>query len=209
MKKRKNQLEESYHFKEELGSHSFIYKGKKAFILNINENITLISSFMKYRKELSDRTNLIHQNKSVNFDDYYKFLLNCMGIIGNMLDDEKMGSITAYLDHIWNGINKIIENKDITNFAKAVGEISDIITMIDFVTEKSLNKIDQSDIKLAIAQAAINEYNPNLEVLDVLEITDDGSIKRLKIKQSEMDKPESKEQQYDLKHMIPLNTKEI
>jgi len=202
---RRNQLEESYHFKEELDCFSFIYKGKKAFILNIKENPLLIGPFMTHRKKLANKIAMIDADKSNKIKDYYEYLLKCIPIIANMLDNKKMGSVTAYLDHIWSGLEEIVENDDKKEFVKYVNEISDIVSMIDLTTEHYLNNMNQSDIQTAITSHVIKQINPDLEVIDILEITKDGTIKKLNIKATET----NKKQLIDLASMKPLNTKEI
>ena len=209
-----NQLEENYHFN--LENFSFIYNEKKAFIVDIREQRNILSPFLYYRKELSDYIDVFYLPSNGGFaivEQFNTYLGKSMQIIANMLDSTRMGSIESYLDHIWKEFDLAIDALDsIEPMQIFVNNLSSIITMIDYSLEFQLSKMTEKEKNIGLISNAIKNINPDLEVIDVLEITPDGSIKRLKIKETVTgrttnDKPNSIE--IDLKNIKTLNTKAI
>jgi hypothetical protein len=218
--KRINQLEENYHFN--LKEYSFIYKGKKAFINNLIEKITMISPFIYFRKELDQHINTFELEKIVsNPKDFHNYIQKCMSIIGNMLDSEQMGSVESYLNHIWDSFDKALnDEKSINSMQDFVNDLSAIITMIDFSVEMQLSTVSQLQREGLVAQSLLQNQNPDLEIGRFFSIGNDGTIERFNIEdvnrvitgRTTSNKPnysEKPREQIDLSKVKPLNTKEI
>jgi uncharacterized protein with ATP-grasp and redox domains len=206
IKQNVNQLEENYHF--DLEKRSFIYRGKKAFIIDIREYINRVNPFLHYRNELNDFIEFtFNGTKKEEAERFYKYISKCMGIIGNMLDEEKMGSIKNYMDHIQKEFDIALEEtKDAQPMMTFINNISNIITMIDYCVEIQLSKITTEESQSIIAQSIVKNISPDANIIEAFNITEDGSIKRIKIKQM---KDEENKDKYDLAKMQPLNKKEI
>lgn len=207
LKDRISQLEENYHFNVE--EYSFIYKDRKAFIINLSENLNLVQPFLYHRKDLDvflTTHELKDQGAFDNPQQMTDFFNKCMGIIGNMLDDTKMGSIENYMDHIWKSYDKAIDNTEsMIPMQKFINDLSNIITMIDYAAEVQLSSMEDINKEGLIVQAHISKIlnNPNLKIVGISNITPDGSIKKIDFEDT------GEDDQPDLRYMKPLNTKEI
>lgn len=209
-----NQLEEDYHFN--LKNFSFIYNEKKAFIIDIREQIKMITPFLHYRKELTDYIDVFYLPSNGGFaivEQFNTYLGKSMQIIANMLDSTRMGSIESYLDHIWKEFDLAIDALDsIEPMQIFVTNLSSIITMIDYSVELQLSDMTEKEKDIGLISNAIKNINSDLEIIDVLEITPDGSIKRLKIKETVTGRTttnKSNSIEVDLKNIKTLNTKAI
>ncbi len=199
IKNRINQLEESYHFN--LEEYSFDYKDKKAFINKLSENRRIIWPFMHIRKQLAKVTDDLEGNTFRGPDQLHKFTHLSMQIIGNMLDSNKMGSVESYMDHIWKDYDAAVEADSPEPMQGFVQLLSDIITMIDCCCEVELTSMDESMRDSLIGASMIETINPNIEIVGIMTVSNDGSVVRVATKR--------KDEVEDLKNMRPLNTKEI
>jgi len=204
LKKKTNQLEESYRFN--IKDYSFTYNERKAFIKNIGKSPQLINPFLHYRKELDSFVTsygLEHLGTFEGAEQFHKYLHKCMAIIANMLDHTKMGSVEHYLDHIWNEFDIALNDKEsMEPMQKFVNNISNIITMIDYAVETQLADIDKDGQSILI-QSAVNKIDPDLKVTKVTPISD--TIIKVEAEKSNQEISNS----IDLKNIKPLNTKEI
>jgi hypothetical protein len=178
----------------------------------MKDNPLIIGPFMKHRKALAEQIEIIEAEQYNKVGNYYEYLLKCIGIIANMLDKSKMGSIEHYLNHIWEGLEETKKNEKVKEFMAIVQEISDIITMIDLACEDHLNQMNKGDIERAVAQYALKHIDPNLEILGVFNINNDGSIKKIDVGtdiSKDEDNDKSIEHKWDLENMTPLNIEEI
>lgn len=205
-----NQLEENFHFN--LKEFSFIYNGRKAFIVDVRERKSIIKPFSMYRKELSDYVELFDLNveKFKSPDQMNDYLNMCMQIIANMLDNTRMGSVENYINHIWKEFECAVDNcKDPEPMQIFMGNITSIITMIDYSLEIQLSKMTKSDKQMSMISHIIQGIDEYFEVAGVIEVSKD-SIKKIEIKGTKSgrvtsDKPNS----IDLSRIKPINTREI
>lgn len=150
-------------------------------------------------------------------DELTKFVETSFSIIANMLDDELMGSVEGYVDHIWQDFDKSIANKQLTKSMESMQLFMDNVTailgMIDFVVEDSLHQLNEQELENITVQNLISKIIPEgHEVIGVHEITNDGSIKKVVTGRTTCDKPnytEKARKQIDLSKIKALNTKEI
>jgi hypothetical protein len=202
-----NRLEESYHF--DLKEFSFIYNGKKAFIVDVRKRKSIIAPFTAYRKQLGDYIDAWDLETSEGFrspDQMTDYLNMCMQIIANMLDDTKMGSVEYYLDHIWKEFDTASNDfQSPLPMQKFIDNITSIITMIDYSLEVQLASISDEDKQVSLINQVLKEIDPDLEMVGAFEVCGDGSIKKILIKKK--DKPEK--QEIDLSKIKSLNTKVI
>lgn len=147
LEKKKLELEESYNFKLEKGnSYSFEYKNKKAFIINLSLKIneSFITPFILRRGQLGiacdELFNQLDNEEKPNINTN-KFVHLSIEIIGNLLDITKMGSPENFFNYVWDDI------KDTENIIDVVTVLGDIITMIDYATEKQLGKLPEGKVK--------------------------------------------------------------
>jgi hypothetical protein len=180
---RKLEFVENYNFNEEDDkSWSFVYKRKKAFILNFNNPINemYITPFFIRRDKLEIICNdlyydIEHNIKLLNTEPFFSISIE---VIGNMLDNKKMGSPENFINYIWDDVKK-----ESTNFIKIIGILSNIITMIDLSVVKQLETIPQDKLT-----KIHNDFF--------------NSIKRPEEFLIEND-------EYDLANMVPINREEI
>jgi len=203
-----NRLEENYRFN--LNDFSFIYKGKKAFIVDVREKQSMIRPFSMYRKELIEYCRINELDTSYAFqspDQISNFLHMSMGIIANMLDDTRMGSVENYLNHIWQEFDIAINNdgssEPLTIF---LGHIASIIQMIDFSIEIQLSNLVDPEKEISIIASAIEGIDPDLKVAGIFEIDKTG-IKKLEIIKKEKKADDS--DSIDLSKMKAINIKAI
>jgi hypothetical protein len=199
IKNRINQLEESYHFN--LEEFSFEYKGKKAFINKLSDNLKLVWPFMHIRKQLASITDELEGNMIGGPKQTQKFAHLCMQIIGNMLDSDKMGSVESYMDHIWKDYKAAVESDDSQPMQNFLTMLADIVTMIDCCCELDLSSLDELDRDSLIGASMIETLHPEIEIVGAMQVTEDGSVVKMKTMK--------KESNDDLRRMRPLNTKEI
>jgi hypothetical protein len=183
LKKKKLQFVENYSFKEEHDkSWSFIYRRKKAFILNLGDslNVNVITPFIMRRSQLGVVCEkmfyeLEHNIEPLNAEDFFSHAIE---IISNMLDNKKMGSVINFINFVWDNI------KEDGDLSKIISVLSDLVTMVDLSVEKQLEKFSTDKMK-EIHNNFFNMIN-----------TPEGIVLE------ENDK-------YDLANMIPINREEI
>lgn len=136
------------------------------------------------------------------------YLNMCMQIIANMLDDTRMGSVEYYLDHIWKEFDDAVNNtKSPLPMQKFIDNITSIISMIDYSLEVQLASITDEDKEISLINQALKDIDPDLEMVGAVNVTEDGSIRRILIKNK--DKAETEEVTLDLSKIKSLNTKAI
>lgn len=205
-----NRLEENFHFN--LKEFSFIYNGKKAFIVDVRKRKSLIKPFSMYRKELSDYIELYNLDVEVfkSPNQMNNYLTMCMQIIANMLDSTRMGSVENYINHIWKEFECAVDNfKDPEPMRIFIGSITSIITMIDYSLEIQLSQMTDSDKQMSMISHIIQGIDEYFEIAGVFEISKD-SIKKIKVKGTKSgkvtnDKPDT----IDLSKIKPINIREI
>ena len=188
LEKKKSGLEESYNFKlEKDNTYSFEYKNKKAFITNLSlkVNESFITPFVLRRGQLGLACDeLFYQLDKEKPDiDTNRFVHLSIEIIANLLDITRMGSVESFFNFVWGDI------KDKENVIDMVTVLGDIISMIDYATEKQLSELPDGKVK-----EIHNKFFSKIS----------GAIDEQILKPD----PESNDP-YGLKYMTPLNTKEI
>jgi hypothetical protein len=200
LEEKRYELEEKYNFNLDRNykCYSFVLDKKKAFIINLSDKYFYdkITPFIMHRGKLglvvdkmveeTDTPNTIHE-----------FVNICMGIIGNMLDSRKMGSIESFINHIW----EVAKSKE--EFNDSIHVYSDIITMIDYAVEKQLSHLSQEELEKIHNKFIEGKMHGGFRLVA---IKPDGSIENILTPDKDDPEPEKK---YDLENMIPLNTKEI
>jgi len=146
LEKKKLKLEENYNFKqEEDESWSFEFKNRKAFIINFSNflNKNIITLFILHRGILGNICDKLFYEIENNLEllSMSDFIYGSMGIMVNLFDKNKMGSIEHFINLIWNNVENI---ESVTDGVIIIG---DIITMIDYSVEKQLGKFSEKELK--------------------------------------------------------------
>lgn len=199
------ELKESYNFNynEKEKCYSFEFKNKKAFIIDLSkkENHNMITPYVIQRKHLRELSNkMFEQDKEEGFETSKRYIHCCMEIIGNLLDESKMGSIDNYLNHIWKEVNKFETYFDMLGF------YSQVITMIDISVGEQCDKLGNKKLNEIHNAFIANAIENSIKGIRVFIGNEKGEFKQVFGIGETDDEPE---QEYDLKHMTPLNTKEI
>jgi hypothetical protein len=178
-----SQLEENFHF--DLKEFSFVYNGKKAFIVDVREKKSLIAPFSMYRRELADYIDL-YDLRTIERFNYPKqldsYLTKCMQIIANMLDNTRMGSVEYYINHIWKEFNHAVNNfKNPEPMQLFIDNVTAIITMIDYCLEVQLSNMTEKDKQMSMISQIVQNLDEHYSIAGVFEVTKD-SIKRIEVK---------------------------
>lgn len=193
------ELKEKYNFKfdEENDCFSFELKNKKAFFVNLNDPIhyNKITPFFMRRGKLGEVVNeLFDLNIEQGMLKANDFVSLSIEIIGNMLDESKMGSVEAYINHIWDNA------KQHDKIAEVIEMFGAVISMIDITVDKQLKNMSPEEIK----KIHENYMQQQLEGYKAFIIKPDGKVVDVFGKDDS-----EQEDKYDLKNMTPLNVKEI
>jgi hypothetical protein len=178
-----SQLEENFHF--DLKEFSFVYNGKKAFIVDVREKKSLISPFSMYRRELADYIDLYDLQTIKGFkesDQMDNYLTKCMQIIANMLDNTRMGSVEYYINHIWKEFNHAVNSFDnLEPMQLFIDNVTSIITMIDYSLEVQLSNMSKTDKQMSMISHIIQGLDEHYDIAGVFEVTKD-SIKKIEVR---------------------------
>lgn len=204
LEERRLELKEKYSFKFNKKHNCFTFEldNKKAFFINLSEpdHHNLITPFFMRRSKLSEIVDEMFEapaNEGITKSN--DFIGISIEIIGNMLDESKMGSVEGYINHIWEKAKA--ENK-ITDIIEV---FSSVIAMIDFTIDEQLNDMPQDQLK----KIHDDFFTKQMKGLNLFAVKPDGEVVKV-LGNSDSDLIEDDSgKKYDLRNMTPLNTKEI